>query len=82
MDILLLAHIILLLFLILTAIATIIARDLLKSVIIFGAYSFTIAVTYSILRVVDVAMTEAAVGAGVTCILFISAIMKTRRWEE
>ncbi|MGA1869201.1 MAG: hydrogenase subunit MbhD domain-containing protein [bacterium] len=82
MDILLLGHIILLLFLIVTALATIVSKDLLKSVIIFGAYSFTIAITYSLLRVVDVAMTEAAVGAGISCILFIAAIMKTRRWEE
>ena len=82
MDLLLFGHIILLLFLICTAIAAIISRDLLKSVIILGAYSFTMAITYSILRAVDVAMTEAAVGAGITCILFIAAIKKTERMEE
>lgn len=82
MDLVLVAHLIILIFLICTALAAIISKDLLESVIIYNAYSLTIAITYSILRAVDVAMTEAAVGAGVSSILFVAALCKTRRREE
>lgn len=82
MSLVLISHIIILIFLIFCAIASIVTRDLIKSVIIFGAYSFTMALTYSILRAIDVAMTEAAIGAGVSCILFIVAIMQTKRMED
>ena len=82
MDLVLLAHLVILFFLICTALAAIVSKDLLESVIIYNAYSFTIAVTYSILRAVDVAMTEAAVGAGISSILFVAALCKTKRRED
>jgi uncharacterized MnhB-related membrane protein len=82
MDLVLLDHLVILFFLICTALAAIVSKDLLESVIIYNAYSFTIAVTYSILRAVDVAMTEAAVGAGISSILFVAALCKTKRREE
>ena len=82
MDIVTVAHLIILLFLIATAIAAIRAKDLLVAVIIYSAYSFTIALTYLMLRAADVAMTEAAVGAGVTTILFVAALCKTSREEK
>ena len=82
MDLLLLAHLVILFFLIFTALAAIVSKDLLESVIIYNAYSFTIAITYSILRAVDVAMTEAAVGAGISSILFVAALCKTKRRED
>lgn len=82
MDLVLIAHLIILFFLICTALAAIISKDLLESVIIYNAYSFTIAITYSILRAVDVAMTEAAVGAGISSILFVAALSKTKRRED
>jgi uncharacterized MnhB-related membrane protein len=82
MDLVLLAHLIIMFFLICTALAAIVSKDLLESIIIYNAYSFTIAVTYSILRAVDVAMTEAAVGAGISSILFVAALCKTKRRED
>jgi uncharacterized MnhB-related membrane protein len=82
MDLVLIAHLIILVFLVCTALAAVISKDLLDSVIIYGAYSFTIAITYSILRAVDVAMTEAAVGAGISSILFVAALSKTKRRED
>ncbi|MGA1863624.1 MAG: hydrogenase subunit MbhD domain-containing protein [bacterium] len=82
MDLVLLAHLVILFFLICTALAAIVSKDLLESVIIYNAYSFTIAITYSILRAVDVAMTEAAVGAGISSILFVAALCKTKRRED
>ena len=82
MDLLAVAHLIILLFLVAAALGAIMAKDLLSAVVIYSAYSFTIALTYLILRSSDVAMTEAAVGAGVTTILFVATICKTKREEE
>ena len=81
MDILVIAHLIILFFLIATALATLLSKDLLDSIIIFSGYSFCIALTYLILRAPDVAMTEAAVGAGATSMIFIAALSKTSRRE-
>ncbi len=82
MELLTIAHLVILIFLIAAAVAAVMAKDLLTAIIIYSAYSFTIAITYLILRADDVAMTEAAVGAGVTTILFIAALCKTDRKEE
>ena len=81
MDVLTVAHLITLIFLIAAAIAAVMAKDLLTAIIIYSAYSFTIALTYLILRADDVSMTEAAVGAGVTTILFVATLCKTQREE-
>jgi uncharacterized MnhB-related membrane protein len=81
MDLLTLGHLVVLFFLVAAAIAAVRATDLLVAVIIYSAYSFTIALTYLVLRSSDVAMTEAAVGAGVTTILFVATLCKTQREE-
>ncbi len=82
MDLLTIIHIVILLFLIISALAALIIKDLLDAVIVFGVYSFSMAITYLILRSADVAMTEAAVGAAATTLLFIATISKTTRKEE
>ncbi len=82
MDLLIISHILILLLLIISAIATIVNKDLLHAVIIFSVYSFSMAITYLILRSPDVAMTEAAVGAGISTLLFIAALSKIPRCEE
>ncbi len=61
------------------AIATITVRDLLGAAIVFGAYSFLMCLLWAEMGAVDVAFTEAAVGAGVSTILFIAAIFRTTR---
>jgi multicomponent Na+:H+ antiporter subunit B len=53
------------------------ARDVLVATIVFGAYSLGLAILWVVLRAPDVALTEAAVGAGVTTSLFLVAIAKT-----
>lgn len=73
--------ILLLSFLIVCAIAVARLRDLLSAVIIFGAYSLVMAIIWQMLGAPDVAITEAALGAGVTTFLFIAAISKTKRTE-
>ncbi len=70
---------ILLAFVLICAIASIAVKDLLSSAIIFGAYSFFMCLLWAEMGAVDVAFTEASVGAGVSTILFIVAISKTTR---
>ena len=82
MDLLIFAHVVILAFLVATALAAVMSKDLLEAVIIYSAYSFTIALTYSILRAIDVSMTEAAVGAGISSIFFVAALCKTQRRED
>lgn len=62
-----------------TAVATMLLRDVLAAIIAFATYSLTMAVLWLMLRAPDVALTEAAIGAGVTTILFLVAISKTLR---
>lgn len=74
--------ILILLLLIVTAIAVISVRDLLAAAIIFSGYSLMMCLLWLHRGAPDVAMTEAAVGAGVTTVLFLVTISVTRRWER
>ena len=65
-----------LLFLIFCAVAAIRARYLLASVIIFMSYSSVMAILWLLLESPDLAITEAAVGAGVTSLLFFLALRR------
>ena len=64
---------------IITAIAAITVRDLLGAAILFGAYSFMMCLLWAIMGAVDVAFTEASVGAGISTVLFVSAVFRTSR---
>jgi uncharacterized MnhB-related membrane protein len=61
------------------ALAAIQMKDLLASVIILGAYSFLICLLWALIGAVDVAFTEAAVGAGISTVLLIATILRTTR---
>ena len=76
-----LLEILLLLFLIVCALSVAYLRDLLSAVIVFGAYTLVMAVIWQMLGSPDIAVTEAALGSGVTVFLFIATISKTRRSE-
>jgi multicomponent Na+:H+ antiporter subunit B len=69
-------------FVVLTALATAFARDVLAAVIIFGAYSLGMAALYTFYRAPDVALTEAAVSAGVTTVLLLLTLAKTTRIDH
>lgn len=71
--------IVLLLFIVICAIAAINIKDLLSAVIILGAYSFFMCLLWTEMGAVDVAFTEASVGAGIGTVLFIAAVNKTAR---
>jgi len=64
---------------VLCAFATIMVKDLLSAAIIFGAYSFLMCLLWTEMGAVDVAFTEASVGAGVSTVLFIAAVYQTTR---
>lgn len=50
--------------------------------LIFASYSLVMATIWLILRAPDIAMAEAAIGAGVTSIMFIATISRTNRLEK
>lgn len=73
---------VLLTFLAITAIGIIVLRDLLGAVILLGVYSLTAAGAFVVMDAVDVAFTEAAVGAGISTILFLGALSFTRHEQK
>jgi uncharacterized MnhB-related membrane protein len=48
-------------------------------VAIFGAFSFFSALYFAVLGALDVAFTEAAVGAVITTVFFVTTIFRTER---
>ncbi len=69
-------------FLVATAIAILRARDLFVVIVLSGIFSLTSAGLFVVMDAVDVAFTEAAVGAGITTVLFLGAISLTVRHEK
>jgi multicomponent Na+:H+ antiporter subunit B len=65
--------------LIITAVLALSTKDLLAAVALLAAYSLFTALLFAGLSAVDVAIVEAALGAGLTGILFVAAIMATTR---
>jgi multicomponent Na+:H+ antiporter subunit B len=66
-----------LLFMLGSALAAALLRDVVGSIVAFAGYSFGVAVLWAFLRAPDVALTEAAVGAGITTVLFLLTIART-----
>ena len=71
-------ELILLISLVVCAIAVAFTKDLLTSIVIFMSYSMIMCVIWILLQSPDLAITEAAVGAGVTSILFFVTLKKIR----
>lgn len=75
-------------FLILCAIAASLSKNLLNTILIFMSYSLVMSILWVLLESPDLAITEAAVGAGVTSVLFfvtlkkIQAMVKTEQKGE
>ena len=68
-----------LIFVIFSAIAAITVKDLLSTAILFGAYSFLMCLLWAVMGAVDVAFTEASVGAGVSTVFFVATVFNTTR---
>ena len=72
----------LLLFLIVCAISVTMTKNLLTSLVIYMAFSLVMSIIWICLQSPDLAITEAAVGAGVTSILFFVTLKKIRAIDE
>ncbi len=65
-----------------TALAIVRQRNMFAVIMLSGIYSLLMAATFTVLDAVDVAFTEAAVGAGITTVLGLCALSLTTRREK
>lgn len=70
---------IILVLVIVCAIAAINVKDLLSAAILLSAYSFMLCLLWAVMGAVDVAFTEATVGAGVSTVFCVAAVFHTTR---
>jgi multicomponent Na+:H+ antiporter subunit B len=75
-------ELILLFFLVVCALAAVQMKDLLSSIMLLTIYSLIMAIVWMSLNAVDVAFTEASVGAGITTVLLMAALSRTSREES
>lgn len=68
--------------LVITAIAIVRAENLFVAVMLTSIFSLLMAVNFFILDAADVALTEAAIGAGVTTVIFLGALSLTTQHEK
>ncbi|MBR5127677.1 MAG: DUF4040 domain-containing protein [Roseburia sp.] len=73
---------IMLIFLVVCAISVSFSKNLLNSIIIFMSYSLVMSIIWTLLESPDLAITEAAVGAGVTSLLFFMTLKKIHAMRE
>jgi len=63
-------------FLVVCAVAASLSKNLLNTILIFMSYSLVMSIIWILLESPDLAITEAAVGAGVTTVLFLVTLKK------
>jgi multicomponent Na+:H+ antiporter subunit B len=71
--------VILLPILVVAAITALSLKDLASATIVFAAFSFLACIVYAAMAAVDVAFTEAMIGAGVAAVVFFAALYRTSR---
>jgi len=67
-----------LLFLIGASVSVSMIKNLLGAIIVFAAYSLIMAILWQQLNAPDLAITEAAVGAGITTLLFVLTLKRIK----
>jgi multicomponent Na+:H+ antiporter subunit B len=75
-------HVVLFTFLAVIAVAVIRLRDLFAAVMLMGIFSLISASLFTVMDAVDVAFTEAAVGAGISTILMLATLSLTASKES
>lgn len=75
-------HITLLGMLIVCALAVALTKNLLSAMIVYMAYSLIMSIIWMFLESPDLAITEAAVGAGITSVLFFVTLKKIHAIKE
>lgn len=63
-------------FLIVCAVSVSFSKNLLNSILIYMSYSLVMSIIWVCLQSPDLAITEAAVGAGITSVLFFATLKK------
>ena len=63
-------------FLVVCAVSVSLSKNLLNSILIYMSYSFIMSIIWILLESPDLAITEAAVGAGITSVLFFLTLKK------
>ena len=69
-------------FLVICAIFVSFSKNLLNSILIFMSYSLVMSIIWILLKSPDLAITEAAVGAGVTSLLFFVTLKKIHAMKK
>ncbi len=77
-----LVHLVLFTFLAVIAVAIIRLKDLFAAVMLMGIFSLLSASLFTVMDAVDVAFTEAAVGAGISTILMLATLALTESEEH
>lgn len=65
--------------LVVAAVLSLWIRDLVVSAVIFGVYSFLMCLLWAEMGAVDVAFTEATVGAGASTVVLIATVFNIKR---
>ena len=75
-------EVILLLFMVACAISVSFTKKIISAVVIFMSYSIVMSIVWLLLQSPDLALTEAAVGCGLTSVLFFLTIKRINAMEE
>ena len=81
-DLLMIIQVVILAGLLISAVLIFYFKDLVSAAIAFGIFSFLLSLEFYILQAPDVAIAEAAIGAGLTTAIFIVAIKGTKKAED
>lgn len=73
---------ILFLFLLVCAVSVSFSKNLLNSILVYMSYSLVMSIIWICLQSPDLAITEAAVGAGITSVLFFVTLKKIHAMKE
>ena len=65
-----------------SAVAVLLLKDFLAALAAFSVVSLGLSVLFVIMRAPDVAMTEAAIGAGLSSLLFALALRRLGLWRN
>ncbi|KUO42804.1 MAG: hypothetical protein APU95_04415 [Hadesarchaea archaeon YNP_N21] len=77
----LVVHDLLLITLFIVCLVAVEVKDLLYSAILLGGAGVALAAIFYMLQAPDIAITQAVVGVGISTVLYVIAISKTRREE-
>ena len=69
-------------FLVGMALATVLVKDLRSAIILLSALSLFASLAFLVVAAPDVAITEAAIGGALTTVIFVIALFRTRKAPE